>query len=138
VSTTEKIVETGRRRRRRHSALFKAEAVGACQQPGVSIAAVALARRLNANLLRTWVRQAERNKTPIAIRPTAPSMVNESAESFVPVELPSSPTESVIRVELRRKGRSMSLQWPASAARECALLLRELMKWSALTRPGSR
>ena len=32
------------------------------------------------------------------------------------------------RVELRRKGRSMNLQWPASAARECALLLRELMK----------
>lgn len=53
MSTTEKVVETGRRRRRRHSALFKAEAVGACQQPGVSIAAVALARRLNANLLRT-------------------------------------------------------------------------------------
>jgi hypothetical protein len=55
-------------------------------------------------------------------------MAIESAESFVPVALPSSPTESVIRVELRRKGRSMSMQWPASAARECALLLRELMK----------
>jgi transposase len=128
VSTTEKVVETGRRRRRRHSAMFKAEAVGACQQPGVSIAAVALARRLNANLLRTWVRQAERNKTPIAIRATAPSVAIESAESFVPVALPLGPTESVIRVELRRKGRTMSLQWPASAARECALLLRELMK----------
>ena len=51
-----------------------------------------------------------------------------SGDSFVPVALPSSPVESVIRVELRRKGRSMNLQWPASAARECALLLRELMK----------
>lgn len=127
MSTTEK-VETGRRRRRRHSAMFKAEAVGACQQPGVSIAAVALARRLNANLLRTWVRQAERNKAPIAIRPTAPSLAIESSEGFVPVALPLGPTESVIRVELRRKGRTMNLQWPASAARECAVLLRELMK----------
>ncbi len=108
--------------------MFKAEAVGACQQPGVSIAAVALARRLNANLLRSWVRQAERNNAPIAIRSTAPSVAIENSESFVPVALPSSPAESVIRVELRRKGRSMSLQWPASAARECALLLRELMK----------
>jgi hypothetical protein len=35
------IVETGRRRRRRHSAPFKAEAVGGCQQAGVSIAGVA-------------------------------------------------------------------------------------------------
>jgi transposase-like protein len=108
--------------------MFKAEAVGACQQPGVSIAAVALARRLNANLLRSWVRQAERNNAPIAIQPTTPSVAIESSESFVPVALPVSLTESMIRVELRRKGRSMSMQWPASAARECALLLREMMK----------
>ena len=48
MSTTERLIETGRRRHRRHSALFRAEAVGACQQPDVSIAAVALARGLNA------------------------------------------------------------------------------------------
>ncbi len=41
----------GRRQRRCHSAEFKAESVAACR-PGVSIAAVALARSLNANLLR--------------------------------------------------------------------------------------
>jgi len=108
--------------------MFKAEAVGACQQPGVSIAAVALARGLNANLLRTWVRQAERDNAPIAIRPTAPNVAIERVDSFVPVALPSIPVESVIRVEMRRKGRSLNLQWPASAARECAMLLRELMK----------
>jgi transposase-like protein len=56
VDTT---VTTGRRRRRHHSVFFKAEAVGECQQPGVSIAAVALARGLNANLLRRWVKEAE-------------------------------------------------------------------------------
>jgi hypothetical protein len=54
VSTNE-VIPAGRRRRRRHSELFKAEAVGACQQEGVSIAAVALARGVNANLLRRWV-----------------------------------------------------------------------------------
>jgi transposase-like protein len=122
------VIETGRRRRRTHSAHFKAEAVGACQQPGVSIAAVALARGLNAAMLHRWVKQAERSGRPIAIQGTAPSVAIESGDSFVPVALPSSPVESGIRVELRRKGRSMSLQWPASAARECALLLRELMK----------
>ena len=66
--STNEVISTGRRRRRRHSALFKAEAVGACQQPGVSIAAVALARGLNANMLRDWVRKAERSGRPIAIR----------------------------------------------------------------------
>ena len=43
------------RRRRRHSAEFKAKAVQECMQPGVSIAAIALHHRLNANLLRRWV-----------------------------------------------------------------------------------
>jgi transposase len=44
-----------RRRRRTHSAEFKAKVVSACRQPGVSIAAVALANGLNANLLRrSW------------------------------------------------------------------------------------
>ena len=38
MDITEEALTTGRRRRRHHSVFFKAEAVGACQQPGVSIA----------------------------------------------------------------------------------------------------
>ena len=82
MSTTKQVIETGRRRRRRHSAFSKAEAVGACQQPGVSVAAVALARGLNANMLRNWVRKAERSGRPIAIRPTVPDVALESARGF--------------------------------------------------------
>ena len=128
MNTTGQVVETGRRRRRVHSLHFKAEAVGACQQPGVSIAAVALARGLNAAMLHRWVKQAERNGRPIAIRPTVPGMAIESGESFVPVALPSNPAEGAIRIEVRRRGATVSVEWPASAAHECALLLRELMR----------
>lgn len=49
----------GRRRRRTHSAEFKAKVVAACREPGISIASVALAHGLNANLLRRWVVTAE-------------------------------------------------------------------------------
>ena len=42
----------GRRRRRRHSTEFKATVIRECLRPGVSIAAVALAHPLNANMLR--------------------------------------------------------------------------------------
>jgi transposase len=109
--------------------MFKAEAVGACQQPGVSVAAVALARGLNANLLRRWLKSAERRNAPIAIRPTIRNVTDDNAESFVPVSVPAAnPPESPIRIELRRKGRSVSIEWPATAAHECALLLRELMR----------
>ncbi len=129
MSTSEgKVIETGRRRRRRHSALFKAEAIGACQQSGVSIAAVALARGLNANMLRDWVRKAERSGRPIAIRPTEPSDVMHGTDGFLPVSLPPSSAASAIRIEIRRNERSVSIEWPTSAAHECALLLRELVK----------
>jgi hypothetical protein len=42
--------------------------------------------------------------------------------------MPANPTEGRIRVEVRHKSRSVSIEWPASAARECALLLKELIK----------
>ena len=126
--STNGVISTGRRRRRHHSELFKAEAVGACQQEGVSIAAVALARGVNANLLRRWVAEAGGSRTPIAIQRTVPVMATEGPDSFVPVPIPANPTEGPIRVEVRRKGRSVSIEWPASAARECALLLKELMR----------
>ena len=42
----------GRRRRRRHGAAFKATVIEECMLPGISMAAVALAHGLNANMLR--------------------------------------------------------------------------------------
>jgi transposase len=128
VDTTDEVVTSGRRRRRRHSVFFKAEAVGACEQPGASVAAVALARGLNANLLRRWVQEAERGDAPIAIRSCEPSDAAAAAGGFVPVSLSSSSAESQIQIELRDGARRLSLRWPASQARECALLLRALMK----------
>jgi transposase-like protein len=46
-------------RRRRHSKEFKAQAIRATMQPNVSIAAVTLHYRLNANMLRSWVAAQE-------------------------------------------------------------------------------
>ena len=128
MDTTEAALTTGRRRRRHHTVFFKAAAVGACQQPGVSLASVALARGLNANLLRRWVHEAERGDAPIAIRSSRSNTVSEGAEGFVPVSLASSPTESMIQIELRNGAKRLSFRWPASQARECAVLLRALMK----------
>jgi transposase-like protein len=129
VNATQQDLNIGRRRRRRHSSAFKAEAVAACRQSGVSIAGVALARGLNANLLRRWVLDAERTASiPAPIRDTPRSIPAQNENGFVPVTISPSPTEAAIRIEVRRGSSTVSVEWPASAARECALLLRELIR----------
>lgn len=131
MDTSGQAVSIGRRRRRRHSAAFKVEAVAACRQPGVSIASVALARSLNANLLRRWVVEAERSGTKLTeVRPAAErSAAPEINGGFLPLPLAGkSASESSIRIEVRRGASTISVQWPVSAARECALLLRELVR----------
>jgi len=49
-------VRTNRTGRRTYTAEFKLAVVNECREPGVSLAAVAMARRINANLVRRWVR----------------------------------------------------------------------------------
>jgi transposase len=123
VNTTEQ-TSMVRRRRRTYSEEFKADAVAACLQPGMSMAAVALSRGLNANLLRRWVVEAERaGPARLSARNAAPV---ESGNCFVPVPLVSMPAEPMIRIELRRGSGTVIVQWPVSAASECAALLREL------------
>lgn len=119
-----------RRRRRRHSAEFRAAVVEACQQPGVSIAAVALANGLNANLLRKWVNDAERADLQEPSSSVLSRTVQaEPVSGFLPVAL-SAPaaTASDIRIEVKRNATAISVSWPSSAAAECAAWLRELLR----------
>jgi transposase len=118
---------TGRRRRRRHSEEFKAEAIAACRKPGVSIAAAALERSINANLLRRWVIEAERAQAgsllPVKAATVAP------AESFVALPLPTRPADDTpIKIEISRGAMTVSVVWPRSATHECAAWLREVLK----------
>ena len=123
----------GRRRRRRHSDEFKAEAVVACMQPGVSVSAIALVRGVNANLLRYWLRNAEMKPAArIAAVPAATptSVTTPSKPSFAPMILPA-PTPAPpqdIRIELRRNATTVTVTWPTSAASECAACIRELLR----------
>jgi transposase len=52
----------------------------------------------------------------------------ESGSRFVPVPLASALAEPVIRIELRSGSGTVIVQWPVSAASECAALLRELTR----------
>src|SRR5260370_10507875 len=87
------------RRRRRHSEEFKARVAQECRRPGVSIASVALANGLNANLLRKWVAEGEGTTSrPPELAAVAPS------EEFVALPLAAAPKSAEgagIRIALR-------------------------------------
>ena len=118
---------TGRRRRRQHSAQFKAEAVAACRQPGVSIAATAMARSINANLLRRWVAEAERAQAASLVVPKRVAATEQG--SFVALPVPVSSIDDIpIRIEMRRGTMTLTVQWPRSAIHECSIWLREVLR----------
>ena len=124
-----KVMTEGRQRRRRHSKEFKAEVVRACRRRGVSIAAVALANGLNANLVRRWVDVAERADESGVVATREPVVVRRDvAPTFVPLQV-SAPTPSAeIRIELKRGPLAVKVSWPTSAAAECAGWMRELLR----------
>jgi len=108
--------------RRRYAAHFKAQVVSECAARGASIAAVALAHGLNANLVHKWRRRA--------MRTDAAAVSVREVGSFISLTMApgAAPAPADIRIELRRGCTAVHVSWPASAANDCAAWLRELIK----------
>jgi transposase len=129
-----------------HGAEFKAQVLAECQQPGASVAAIALAHGLNVNLLRKWLVGRGIKRTGLA----APRTVTRKAASaegtatpslqFIPVEIVRAPVAATadtaseqaeppaaeIHVELTRGATRLCVRWPSAQAAACAAWLREL------------
>jgi len=103
--------------RRRHSAQLKEQVLAECGKPGASVAAVALAHGLNANVVHKW-------------RRLAAGTASVPVTTFVPVSVTPriSQEDAVIRIELHRGGMAVNVAWPVAAAVECAQWLRDLLK----------
>lgn len=115
------------RTRRRHSKEFRERVVAACRPPGVSVAAVALAHGLNANLVRRWIKESA-ERWPVARR--APAGPVAKALTVVPLTLVPGDvrTDDAIRIDIRRAGIAVQLAWPATQAGELSGLLKELLR----------
>lgn len=119
--------ETGVRtpRRRKHSPEFKAQVVAACQTLGVSIAAVAMANRVNANLARRWIIEARQlgdvHSAPLAPAALTPAFISVRQQAAEPAALD-------IRIELRRSATAISVSWPCEGAAQCTAWMRELLR----------
>jgi transposase len=113
-----------KRTRRRHTEDLKRTVVAACRQPGASVAGVALAHGLNANMVRRWLREREGlgagspAGAPTPVCPSAP------ASAFLPISVaaPASGATS-IRVEVEQGLKRVTVLWPVADAEHCATWL---------------
>jgi transposase len=99
----------------------KAQVLAECDEPGTSVAKIAMAHGINANVVHRW-RQLARESTVA---------VDSRGSEFVAVTLPPESARdqaSDIEVQVRRGTTAMTITWPVSAATEFAAWMRELLR----------
>ena len=92
-----------------------------CDAVGASVAKVAMAHGINANVVHRWrqLRREGHASEPMQLR------------EFIPVSLAAAPVATAagdIRIELHRGSTAMTITWPMSAAADCAAWMRELLR----------
>ena len=124
-----------RRTKRIYSADTKAELLAACSSPGASIAAIASANGMNANVLHRWLKESSRSRALIGsgagTGATTVDIADQSAPSFIALPLltkPAEPMEREIKVEVRKGSLVMTVTWPMSAASEFACWSASVLK----------
>jgi transposase len=110
-------------RRRRYGDELKAQILGECEAPGASVAKVAMAHGINANVVHRWRQLAREHRQATVAKPS----------EFVPVAIAAPtprPVQSCrdIEVELRRGAVTMKVSWPSTAAADFAAWARELLR----------
>jgi len=110
-------------RRRRYSEELKAQVMAECDAPDASVAKVAMAHGINANLLRTWMTKHQRQLSACGSpRPSA-----ATPAPFIPVvpvsahRLPLTPPELTAQLP-----NGVRLEWSALSADQLAPVLRLL------------
>ena len=120
-------ISDGRRCRRTHSSEFKAHVVASCRYSDLSIAAVAMANGVNANLARRWVIEAARCAIGDARLRGRASGVDQTP-AFVAVQLPCAQPAPDIRIQLSRGATAITAHWPRAEAAQCGAWMRELLR----------
>lgn len=107
------------RSRRRHDKQLKSQVLAECAVAGASVAKVAMAHGLNANLVHKWKRQTQ-----------APGEAVGAAFMPLTIAAPCAASEPAqfVDLELQRGAISVRVRWPVTAASSCAAWLREILR----------
>lgn len=125
-----------RRTHRTYTREFKAELVAACQVPGTSIAALAGAHAMNANVLHRWLQEHARSGCHGSHMGEGSAHRSSVAKAthlpaFIPLQLPAShpePGAKDIKVDIRKGALTMSITWPVSASADFASWATSILK----------
>jgi transposase len=118
---TSDTASSGPATRRRYSAEVKAQVMAECDAPGASVAKVAMAHGINANVVHRWRQLAREGRAELPARTI----------EFVPVSLAPTPAKTSagdIQIQLRRGATAMVIAWPVSALADLATWTREILK----------
>ena len=116
--------------RRRYGLQFKAMVLAQCDEPGMSVAKVAMSHGINDNVVHRWRQLARRERTGLPPTVAAPRSA-EPAAAFVPLALPApmaSEVKTEVRLDIRRGGVTVGIAWPQQALGELAGFVREVLK----------
>lgn len=126
--------------RRRHARELKAQVLRECNHAGASVAAVALAHGLNANLVHKWRRGRGLGAGPVL--GASASQGAATAAGFVALVLPPTAAPpaiatppACIRVEIQRGALAIGVHWPAPDSAQCAAWLHQLLASTAALKP---
>jgi transposase-like protein len=102
------------RERKSYPKSFKIQVVQECEQPGVSVAAIAMMHGINANVVRRWI--------PLYRNPQALALPD-----FIPLKVePKRKTEALAIIELPLGQQMLTVKWPTSDPEGCARFIRGL------------
>ena len=117
-----------RPKRHYYSPELKGQIVAECQVSGASVAGVALAHGINANIVHRWMREQSDAKLPaprhefVALNPPPPVEQDAATGSNSP------PSSRAISVEVRRSAGVVTVNWPLEDAASCAAWLRDWLR----------
>jgi transposase len=110
--------------RRRYGSQFKALVLAQCDEPGMSVAKVAMSHGINDNVVHRWRQLARQQQADAPRKP-------EQATTFVPLALPApvaSEVKTEVRLDIRRGGVTVGITWPPQALADLAGFVREVLK----------
>lgn len=121
--------------RRRYGSQFKAMVLAQCDEPGMSVAQVAMSHGINDNVVHRWRQLARQQQFARQAVPGAhPSAAQSSAAqpvAFVPLALPAPggpEAKTEIRLDIKRGAVTVGVAWPDKALGDLAGFVRELLK----------